>query len=303
MNLPRRSNLLALLLSFGVAAASNPAAAEDIDIFSGASGGASANPNVLIVLDNRAAWDDNSQHFPGSMASGQAELQAIMSVVGGLGAGINVGLMTYNRSDGGGYINAAIEPMDTTNKPIFLANVQYIYNNFRNPVFKVSSTFAWDDMLFDAYKYFGGYTSPAHATDNVAGTPTDRLHFGTAVYAQNVDPTVADVRGYTNSTFATYASSSTAFNACAKNYIIFISNPSVTLSQGTASLLTNVGGDATVPNPYSITSKGALAPNWARFLFLTDVSPAPGQQNVVTHTIDVYGDKPSSGPFPTSTSW
>jgi len=293
MNILRGSNLLVLALSIGIAAASSHAVAEDIDIFGTASGGAASNPNVLIVLDNRSVWDDNSQQFPG-MAAGQAELQAIMSVVGGLNAGINIGLMTYNRSDGGGYLNAAIEPMDSTNKPIFLANVQYIYNNFRNPVFKVSSTFAWDDMLFDAYKYFGGYTSPAHATDNVAGMPTDRLHFGTAVYAQNVDPTVADARAYTNSTFATYNSPLTALNSCAKNYIIFISNPSVTLSQGTPSLLTNVGGDPTVPNPYSITSKGALAPNWARFMRLTDVSAAVGQQNVITHAIDVYGVKPSA---------
>src|SRR5439155_13706611 len=29
-----------------------------------------------------------------------------------------------------------------------------------------------------AFKYFGGYTSPAHCCDDVAGGPTDRLHFG-----------------------------------------------------------------------------------------------------------------------------
>ena len=202
MKIMPMSKMLALGLSLAMVVVPVRVAAEDIDIFSGASGGTAANANVLIVLDNRAVWDDNSQHFPG-MASGQAELQAIMTVVGGLGAGVNVGLMTFNRNEGGGYINAAIRPMDSTNKPVFLANVQNIYDNFRAPSFKVPSTFAWDDMLFDAYKYFGGYTSPAHATDDVAGTPADRLHFATAVYAQNVDANVADARGYANSTFAT----------------------------------------------------------------------------------------------------
>lgn len=293
MRAPIGSQLLTLSLALGAAVAPLHATGEDIDIFTGASGGSAANANVLIVLDNRAAWDDNAQHFPG-MASGQAELQAIMSVVGGLDGSVNVGLMTYNRGDGGGYVNAAIMPMDATNKPQFLANVQYIYDNFRAPQFKVPASYAWDDMLFDAYKYFGGYTSPAHANDNVAGAPTDRLHFGTAVYAQGVDAGVADARAYTSGTLATYRTPSSAFNVCAKNYVIFISNPSVTLSRGTASLLTDVGGDPNVPNPYSITSKGALAPNWARFLFQTDVSPGAGQQNVSTYAIDVYGDKPSA---------
>ena len=284
---------LAPALTLGLAMASLPVAAEDIDIFTGAGGGTAANANVLIIVDNRASWDDNSQHFPG-MATGQAELQAIMNVVNGLDGSVNVGLMTYNRGDGGGYINAAIKPMDATNKAKFIASVRYIYDNFRNPTFKVPATFAWDDMLFDAYKYFGGYTSPAHATDNVAGTPTDRLHFGTAVYAQGVDATVADPQGYLGAALATYNTPSTAFNVCAKNYIIFISNPSVTLSQGTPSLLTNVGGDIAVPNPYTITPKGALAPNWARYLYKTDVSPGAGQQNVATYAVDVYGDKQST---------
>lgn len=293
MRTPLRSQLVTLSVALAIAATPARTAAEDIDIFTGASGGSAANANVLIVLDNRSVWDDNAQHFP-AMASGQAELQAIMSVVGALDGTINVGLMTFNRGDGGGYVNAAIRPMDATNKPQFLANVQYIYDNFRTPQFKVPSSYGWDDMLFDAYKYFGGYTSPAHATDNVAGAPTDRLHYGTAAYAQGVDASVADARGYTDATLTRYRTPSSEFNTCAKNYVIFIANPSVTLARGSVELLANVGGDANVPNPYAITSKGALAPNWARTLYRTDVSPGAGQQNVATYTIDVYGDKPSA---------
>ena len=234
MRIVRKSKLLALALTVGMASAPLRVAAEDIDIFTGASGGTAANPNVLIMLDNRSDWDANNQHFPG-MAAGEAELQAIMSVVGSLDASVNVGLMTFNRGDAGGYVNAAIKPMDATNKPVFLANVQYIYNNFRSPTFKVPSSYAWDDMFMDAYKYFGGYTSPAHATDDVAGTPTDRTHYATAVYAQGIDSTVADTRAYTNASFTTYNSVSSATNSCDKNYIIWISNPANNLPAGTCS--------------------------------------------------------------------
>jgi type IV pilus assembly protein PilY1 len=80
--------------------------------------------------------------------------------------------------------------------------------------------------LFDAFKYLGGYTSPAHATDDVAGTPKDATHFGPAVFATPASTfNRPDPLGYTNGTYTVYSPPAAAADVCGgKNYIIFIGN-------------------------------------------------------------------------------
>ena len=65
-----------------------PALAEDIDIFVTNNAAVSIfdNPNVLIVLDNTSNWSRADQKWPGGVKQGEAELQAIKSVVGTLDA-------------------------------------------------------------------------------------------------------------------------------------------------------------------------------------------------------------------------
>ncbi len=50
--------LSALVAAAAVWAASSPAAAEDIDLFVQPPGIATGLPNVLIILDNTANWND-----------------------------------------------------------------------------------------------------------------------------------------------------------------------------------------------------------------------------------------------------
>ena len=56
MNTLYKSKLFAAYLGFWMALTPLQANAEDIDIFTGASAGSAANPNILIVLDNSANW-------------------------------------------------------------------------------------------------------------------------------------------------------------------------------------------------------------------------------------------------------
>src|SRR2546421_7978714 len=165
------------------------AAADDIDIFVGSSGGTSDYPNVLIILDNTSNWNRQSQHWPGGVTQGQAEVAGIQTVINNLGGGpsidanVNVGLMLFTDSSSGragGYIRYAVKPMTVANKLALSTILTGIFNNLGAS--EVSSNANYGNTLFDAFKYFGGYTSPSHVADGVAGTPVDAAPFRAAGY-------------------------------------------------------------------------------------------------------------------------
>ncbi|TMH55491.1 MAG: hypothetical protein E6H55_18330, partial [Betaproteobacteria bacterium] len=103
-----------------------PTAAEDIDIFVGGAGGGDA-ANVLVVIDNTSNWADNAQHWPGEY-QGQAELEALITVIPTLKDSVNVGLMLFNQNGSGnccsgGYIRYAMQPMNATNRAALVAEL------------------------------------------------------------------------------------------------------------------------------------------------------------------------------------
>jgi type IV pilus assembly protein PilY1 len=289
MKIPRIASAAALV---GACAMTLPATADDIDIFTTPSSASGTVANVLIILDNTSNWSANNQQWPGGITQGQAEVQALSQLVGGLSAGINVGLMTLTTVAGnpGGMVVFGVNPMTSSNISNWQTWLNARYNNITDSAWKASSSANYGAAMYDAYKYFGGYTSPAHANDDVAGSPVDRTHFGQARYADiptaQVDPTA-----YRNS-FANYVSPIT--NPCAKNYIVFIGNGFPNPDDTT--LLPNVAGDATPISPNSMDggSKVYSADEWARYLYQTDVSAISGQQNVATYAIDVFGAKPAT---------
>lgn len=257
--------------------------AEDIDIYA-APRANSDNPNVLIVIDNSANWNRNDQAWPGGIKQGQAELNAIRTVINELGADINVGLMMLTEGSGtnvdGGYVRFDIRPMDSTNKTAFRQQLgnpagcaagansvsttpNCIYQNFNSNAEQVGSGRSnYSHALFEAFKYFGGYTSPANAKNNVAGNPQDRTHFGTARHSGNPDSKsdpAAYVNGTTDPTKAFHNPPIDPNNPnCAKNYIIFIGNgfPS---GDAASSLLSGVGGNtAKLPLPNFTEGTGTI---------------------------------------------
>lgn len=202
--------------------------AEDIDLFVGGVPGASYNPNVLIVLDNSSNWARQAQHWPGGVQQGQSEARAIKNVIAGLNDKINVGMLehpTLLSAMDAGWIRQAVVAMNPANKTAFAARLDTIFNNVNSSDEKTNSSIGYGGMLFDAFKYYGGYTSPAHANDNVAGTPVDRTHFGPDAFAlpSHVPTHLADGNGYTVP-FLTFKSPITADNNCGKNFIILIAN-------------------------------------------------------------------------------
>jgi len=206
-------------------------AAEDIDIFVGGAGGGGF-ANVLVIIDNTSNWADKAQRWPGDEVQGQAELEALIAVIPTLTDSVNVGLMLFNQNGqgnccSGGYIRYAMQPMNATNRTALLAELNNVLANFAAPENKAASNASYSMALFDAFKYFGGYTSPAHATDDVAGTPKDATHFGPAVFATPASTfNRPDALGYVGgSNFSIYAPPAAAADVCGgKNYIIFIGN-------------------------------------------------------------------------------
>ena len=250
-------------------AAPQRAAAEDIDLFMGA-GANAQNPNVLVIIDNSANWNAASQHWVGAggespFKQGQSELRALRTVAGELTDKLNLGLMLFTPGQGsnadGGYVRFHVRQMTTTNKtglqdligtttcidgPNSLNGTpNCIFKNFSGAEQAATADTDYSASLFEAFKYFGGYTSPAHAQDDVAGTPIDTVagpsatHFGPVRFGGN--PDIKTDRYAFTSPFTTYAPPLSGVNSCAKNYIIFIGNgfPNQDLP---ASVLGNVGG-------------------------------------------------------------
>ncbi len=255
MNTFFKSKLNALALLLCLVALPMQTLADDIDIFVGTSGGTSGNANVLIVLDNTTNWNRQSQHWPGQITQAQAEINAIKTVVSSLDSTVNVGLMmmTDNGSgNSGGYIRSAVKQMTDANKTAFVALLDTMYNNYKD--YGTSSNMNYGNVLFDVFKYFGGYTSPTHATDGIAGSPTDKTHFGNTVFNDLTSSSKADVAGYTSSGFTAYTSPIST--TCSDSYIIFIGNGKPNDDEPT--WLTNVGGDKTsisTPNYTTTTTR------------------------------------------------
>lgn len=182
------------------------AAADDIDIFTGTSGGTSANPRVLIVLDNTSNWSRQSQQWPGGLQQGQSEARAIQNLLPTLDTTVSMGLMEFvtggNANDTGGFIRSAVQPLTTDYKASFSAKLGTIFNNVTGSTEKRNSNTPYGDLMNDVYNYFAG----ANAFSPGA-----------------VVASLADSAGYTTN-YSTFRSPLTADSTCGKSFVIFIGN-------------------------------------------------------------------------------
>ncbi len=240
-----KSSLAALAIGLGIATAAH---AEDIDIFIGASSGTSDYPNVLIVIDNSSNWSAANQHWPTDTSppvacgaacdkQGYYELKAIRTVVNALPTNaltgdveVNLGLMMFNNSNAtndGGYVRYAVRKMSAANKASFLAKIDEIITGFNTET--ASASVQYTAILFDAFKYFGGYTDIVHATSN--STPSAAPSFGsggnnpTTIFSpafwgdNDNDGTKPDTAAYSGANYVPPTQTS-----CGKNYVIFVGN-------------------------------------------------------------------------------
>lgn len=296
---------------------------EDIDLFAHAPSGGGARPNILIMIDNSANWSANNQHWPGGIKQGQAELRALRALIAEVKDNVNIGLMMFTAGSGsnknGAYVRFHMRRMTAVNRSALIEMIgddncvdgpnsltgtpNCIYKNFNDPVEKVSAAQTdYSAGLFEVFKYFGGYTSPANAHNDAAGSPVSASQFGPLRYAGNPDAK-SDPAAYVNGAADPLKREYVSFvdATCSQNTLIFIGNgfPS---QDAPASLLSGVGGvtnQLLMPTPQSgfhLPSGGEIryADEWAKFLYSTDASATAGRQNVSVYTLDAFNAQPDA---------
>lgn len=256
----------------------------DIDIYS-TTATASAKPNVLLIVDNTANW--------GSLFT--QEMSAISQVIGAIPANkIRLGVMMFSESGSpnvnpdGGYVRSAMRDLDATYK----SRLQTLFSSSGLVVNRDQSNSgkaAWG--MAEAYYYFSG---KAPVTGNNKAK-TDRADYATV---NPIDATTfaASRNLYSLGSNALASFGATRYNsfpqdACAGNFIIFISNgptqDSSSDNTAASAALTQAYGDLTTGRPTDITgltpsgSQVNVADEWARFMRRT----AP--EAIQTFTVDV----------------
>jgi type IV pilus assembly protein PilY1 len=268
-NTNRRSKLLAISLSCGAFLASPPAAAEDIDIFIGTSGGTAAAPKIMILMDNSLNW-------VADQPNGKSKFMALSAVVDSITTPMNVGLAMFaSGTPSGAYVRFAPRDMSVAANRTAFKNLLAVIStdanvNIETPMVKDESA-----ALYELFKYFSGLKprtgtlsqNPyADAAGNVpAGYP------GSTAAAQGL------TSGFAFKVDGTYDSVATA---CGRNYIIYI-------------VANNAGGGATGQRIYETVDSGAqilpapgapdtYADEWARYIY------ASQNPQVITYVLDAY---------------
>lgn len=264
-----------------------------------------------------------SQIFGSSatLVQGAVEVRALKLVLNelvcktGAKLGISAGLMLFNGAgmgvvdnpQAGGYIRHRIAPLDSSYCSTILTDLDYIANNITGNELKSSSSAAYGTALFEAFKYFGGWTNPVGAATATAGSATGATGFGPIRYSK---PTpYEDPLAFTDASKTTYKSPLSDVNVCGNNYIVLIGNTwpnqEWDTNQNASPYPTNTNlnthlqdkiGPQIYPVPLTNSDKSNIrfADEWARFLYKTDVSPIDGQQNVKMFTVDVYNSSPDT---------
>lgn len=248
-----------------------------------------------------------------SLVQGQVELRALRLVLGrlvcsnGARLKLNAGTMLLNpngTADGNsvtaGYVRKHVAPMDPARCADLLNDLSTIDARITQPEFKGPSSAEYGAALYEIFKYFGGYTTPAGAAANQPGAPTGATGFGPVRYSRPID--LEDPQAFVDSARTTYRSPIGSDASCGNNYVILIGNTWPNQEYGTDTgaaphptnlLMKRLGydpGAQIYPRPLQNSDKTDVrfADEWAQFLFNTDVNAAAGQQNLRLLTVDVF---------------
>lgn len=253
--------------------------AEDIDLFLGVPAASTTEvPNVLIVVDNTANWNQAFTNEMSALANTLASL-----TVGKFRVGIMFSAETGqgNNNTDGGYVRAAVRLMDATNKPLY----QNLVTSFDKLSDKGNGGTA-GLVMAEAYRYLSGGAP-------YGGNGKNKTDYAGSTYGTTQDKAVHALAGNALSSRSATTYNTPVASGCQKNYIIYISNgpsndnnSSITQSE---SMLTAAGGDKTQIPVSPTGSQSNPSDEWARFMKASAL-------NVVTYTIDI--DPGSTGQAP-----
>jgi type IV pilus assembly protein PilY1 len=272
-------------ITAGLLAFSLSAGAEDIDLFMVPTPDDADKPNVLIIVDNTANWN---QAFANEMAALAETFAALPADQFRIGIMFSAETGSPNNSIAGGYVRAAVRLMSSANKITYKTLITSLDKQKDAGNGGQSSL-----VMAEAYRYLSG--AVPYAGNNKVKTDYTGNTFGKntpesrAVYA---------LPGNALSAFG-----GLQYNApvtgCEKNFIIYISNGAAqdnasVIEQANSMLATAATAEtianATAPIQISPTSSQDNASDeWARFMKKSDLG-------VTTYTIDVDKVRTGQGP-------
>ena len=298
----------------GVLSVRLPALADDTDLFTINPTISSQRPNVLIVLDSSANWDQTDTVAGGKRST--HVLNAMAKTIEGLTDQFNVGLMMYaetgNPNDGidGGVMRMGMRWMSADNRTALASFFRRIDSGYD----KSNNTSA-GLALNEAYLYFGGATaysgigkakrdylgndwSTVGSSQQCTGQPDSDAYKQCSAMA-NASNTIWNLPLPTGTPLPRNAftdSGSTQYNkpitdACQKNFIIFISNGPFsdnTSSNNTATTkLQQAGGNtSTILFSQNTGLQDNISDEWARFLSSPDPNNT-AKPLVITYAVEV----------------
>jgi type IV pilus assembly protein PilY1 len=280
------------------------AAAEDLDLFVQPNGRMDI-PNVLFMIDNTANWNTPFSNEMSTLVSAFESL----AVNDDGSAKFRVGVMFAsetggpNNNVGGGYVRAAIRPMDGPSSaecPTCTNSRQVYADMFANLDRQKDTGNAGKSglQMAEAYRYFsGGIPFAGNAkekTDYTGNVTSDWTNpSSTAGARAAAAPVVALPGNALSSKSATRYNSPIPEGYCGRNYIIYISNGANQESSAddaiANSMLAAAGGSITQIRISPTGSQSNPSDEWAKFMFESALK-------VTVFTLDVNRLTTGQGP-------
>lgn len=234
-------------------------------------------------------------------SQGQVQLRALKYVLSAMvcndspKVSINVGISLFNGTKGSvlssgdpvAVIHHAVQPLHKTPTNTcapLLAKIDNLDKEINNPDYKAPQDANYSAAVYEAFKYFGGYTNPNLVADDKPGSPVSRSAYGTGRFGA-VKTLLDDRAAFTDGTHLSYNPPTTQ---CSANYLLLVGNGYPKAEPKTGPLSFN--GLGYTPPTLSATSSDTsrLADEWAYFAANTDVNGASGVQPLNTYTVNVF---------------
>ena len=266
----------------------------------------------IRVIGDKLPWEIN--YAPNrnnvTLTQGQVQLRALKLVLNELvckgtstDLPVNVGLTmlgdsgTVNSSgDSSGFVPFAVKRLTTT--PLtgtcqsLIARLDTIDSTITSPIYKAPANANYGAAMFEIFKYFGGHSNPVRASqpEPNGASPVSSSQYGPRRFSK---PNTLDDPAALTTDRLSYISPITNSTNCGSNYMVLIGNGYPNAEPAGPARFEGLG--YTPPSLSSVTSDTTrTADEWSYFLANTDVSPAPGIQNVKTFAINTYNTQPSA---------
>ncbi len=173
--------------------------------------------------------------------------------------GVNVGLMRFNNNEGGPVIHAMEDIVDA--RPVLTPRINGLPASGWTPL---------SETLYEAGMYYSG---------------------GLVDYGNLASPESSVAEARTSGNWNQYETPLEF--GCQKNFVVLLTDGAPTQDTGAENKIEALPGfNTTVGNSCDGSGDGACLDDMAEWMYETDLSPLPGQQNVITYTIGFAVDLP-----------